>query len=492
MYRIANDKYRLIPGLTAMAVTLFASVALTRRGMVDWAGRLMLWTLLSFVVVMGVYNDGIHDSALFALPGLLFVAGLLFRRPHFYVFTFATLASVGTMGLLEVNGVLQNPYSRNSTTTDILDLFVIFGLTAMTVRLLSNNLLKSLSRAQTSEQEARAHAERLRQSELRYRLLFNSGNDAVMVHGFDALGLPGRFLEVNDIACERLGYMREELLKMCPLDIDDPETIPRVPEIMEKLRAEHYAVWEGVHRARDGRRIPVEISNHLFDFGGVPTVLATVRDITERKRADEQLKASLREKEVLLREVHHRVKNNMQVISSMLSLESSKITDAATRQHFQDSMNRIHSMALVHEKLYGSGNLATVDFGEYLTSVTTQLMRSYRREGVNCSVEAEQVSLGVDVAVPCGLIVNELVSNSLKHGFRDRDRGTVLVKLVRRDDRTVELVVQDDGVGFPEGVDFRNVPSMGLTLVSSLAEQIEGTVDLQREGGTRFVLRFPA
>lgn len=278
---------------------------------------------------------------------------------------------------------------------------------------------------------------------------------------------------------------------MSPLEIDDPETVPGVPAMMEKLRAEKVALWEGIHRTRDGQRIHVEISNHLFDLHGQPTIIAIVRDITERKRADEQLKASLREKEVLLREIHHRVKNNMQVISSLLSLESARVGDPTTRQHFLDSMNRIHSMALVHEKLYRSGNLATIDFGEYLTSVTDQLMRLSHTPGVTCTVRAEKLSLSVDTAIPCGLIVNELVTNALKHAFGGRDTGKISVTLTKADDTSATLTVRDDGVGFPDGLDFRTAQTMGLSLVVSLTHQIGGTVDLQRSGGTTFVVNVP-
>jgi two-component sensor histidine kinase len=181
----------------------------------------------------------------------------------------------------------------------------------------------------------------------------------------------------------------------------------------------------------------------------------------------------------------------MQVITSLLSLASSRVPDPVQRQHFLDSMQRIHSMALVHEKLYRSGNLATIDFGDYLTSVTTQLMRSSAKPGITCDVRAEKISLGVDTAVPCGLIVNELVSNSLKHAFEGRASGTVTVTLCRPAAAMVEMAVRDDGVGFPDHLDFREVPSMGMNLVVSLTGQISGTVEMQRQGGTVFIIRFP-
>lgn len=492
LYRLFAGYPRLLEMMGSMAGAMFLTLILTRRGHTSWAASLLLWSLLAFLVILAVTNDGLHDSALFAIPGLLIVAGLILQRIYFSVFTAITLAMVFLIGALELSGILKNPYSASTRMLDMADLIVIMGITALTIRLMTTNLYAHLHRARISEREARQHAERSELSETRYRLLFNSASDAVMVHGFDERGMPGKFTEVNDIACERLGYTREELLGMSPLDIDAPETVPSIPAIMDRLRAEKSAVWEGIHRTRDGRRIHVEINNHLFQFNGQPTIIAIVRDITERKRADEELKATLREKEVLLREIHHRVKNNMQVISSLLSLASSRVKDPATRQHFLDSMQRIHSMALVHEKLYRSGNLATIDFGDYLSSVTEQLMRSSGRPSVTCEVQAEKIALSVDIAVPCGLIVNELVTNALKHAFPGRSEGKVVVSLERVEPTLVEMAVRDNGVGFPEGFDVREAPSMGLNLVVSLVGQISGKVDLWREGGTTFVIRFPA
>jgi two-component sensor histidine kinase len=278
---------------------------------------------------------------------------------------------------------------------------------------------------------------------------------------------------------------------MRPFDIDDPSTIERVPKIMERLPAEKYMTWEGIHLTKDRRSIPVEISNHLFDLAGVPTIVATVRDITERKRAENQVLASLKEKELLLKEIHHRVKNNMQVISSLLSLATRGTDDERVHELFRDSMGRIRSMALVHEKLYRSSNLASIDFGEYVSTVTSELMRSFNRAGVECRVDAGHVLLGIDTAIPCGLIVNELVSNALKHAFRGRERGTVAVFLRGIDSGTVELVVQDDGIGLPSDVNVRSQTSMGMIVVNSLVDQIAGSIAVENHAGTRFIITFP-
>jgi len=215
------------------------------------------------------------------------------------------------------------------------------------------------------------------------------------------------------------------------------------------------------------------------------------QEIAERKRVEEQIRASLREKEVLLKEIHHRVKNNLQVISSLLYLQSKNVQDQQSLEILQDSQNRIRSMALVHERLYQSQDLARVDFAEYVRGLANQLFRFY---GVNTNViqlkiNMDKVFLGVDTAIPCGLMINELVSNSLKHAFPDGREREVRIEL-GLDDGQCTLMVSDNGVGFPQDVDFRDMGSLGLQLVDTLVNQLEGTIELDRSGGTAFKIGF--
>ena len=229
---------------------------------------------------------------------------------------------------------------------------------------------------------------------------------------------------------------------------------------------------------------PVQIDGRSIGFVGVNI------DITERTRAEQQLKVSLQEKDALLREVHHRVKNNLQVISSLLQLQSLSVKDTEVKRALEDSRRRIHAMSLVHQKLYGSENLANIDFGEYLESVTRQLAQAYENEGVSIEIGVESITLEVGIAVPCGLIVNELVNNALKHAFSRDQHGTVRVELSRMEGGRVRLSVADNGRGFPEDLDYRTAGSMGLALVRALTGQISGTLLLDRSEGTRFSLEF--
>jgi len=216
-------------------------------------------------------------------------------------------------------------------------------------------------------------------------------------------------------------------------------------------------------------------------------------EIEERKRAEKLIRTSLKEKEILLKEIHHRVKNNLQVISSLLSLQSKTIKDGQALEKFKESQNRVKLMALFHEKLYQPKNLAEIDFGEYIRSIVTNLFHSY---GSNPDVIALQTDindtslLDVDTAIPCGLIINELVSNSLKHAFTAGRKGKVCIDFRLENDNKFMLTVSDNGVGMLDDLDFRNTKSLGLQLVNTLVEQLEGTIDLDRNGGTAFKIKF--
>ncbi|HQL83040.1 MAG TPA: PAS domain S-box protein [Spirochaetota bacterium] len=211
-----------------------------------------------------------------------------------------------------------------------------------------------------------------------------------------------------------------------------------------------------------------------------------------RLRAEEQLNHSLREKEILIKELHHRVKNNLQVISSLLSLQSRKVEDERYRALFQESQNRIHAMALVHEKLYHSEVMTKIDFGRYINELTQHLFYSYNisRDLVGLDLDVKEIYLGIDIAVPCAMIVNELVSNALKYAFPDGRRGTVSVMFSREEDGKNALAVADDGVGMPDDFDIAKSNSLGMQIVHSLCRQIRGTIGISGAGGTRVTILF--
>lgn len=225
--------------------------------------------------------------------------------------------------------------------------------------------------------------------------------------------------------------------------------------------------------------------------GKMVGAMETLEDITDSKIAEEQIKASLQEKELLLREIHHRVKNNLQIISSLLSLQSHYIKDEKTIELLKDSQNRVKSMALLHEKLYASESLARIDFNDYIRTLVNHLNSAYG-EGlppVDIKIDIKDVLMEADTAIPCGLIINELVSNSLKHAFPNERTGQICISLISNEDNYI-LTVEDDGIGIPVEIDLKNNQTLGLLLVKSLVEQLQGTIDLTKNSGTKFKIDF--
>lgn len=222
--------------------------------------------------------------------------------------------------------------------------------------------------------------------------------------------------------------------------------------------------------------------------------LATMNVAMEREIATqlERLKASLVEKDTLLKEIHHRVKNNLQIISSLISLQSDKIQDPQQRRLFQDTRDRVKSMALVHEKLYQSKDLGRVEMGEYARQLLNELMQVHGPAAgkIQFKLELESVLLPVDVAIPCGLILNELTTNAIKHAFQDRPSGEIGVRLRAASEDTIDLEFSDDGRGFKAEVDWRKAETLGLQLVRMLTEQLQGTIEMVNGHGSTFRLRF--
>jgi len=257
------------------------------------------------------------------------------------------------------------------------------------------------------------------------------------------------------------------------------------------------AAYEVVPKVGTGGEVTGWLDLYSFPLidrktGQMKGVIEYVRDITERKKAEDQLQASLQEKEVLLREVHHRVKNNMQVISSLLNLQSRHIGDPNVLEMFKESQRRIRSMALIHERLYQSSDFSRIEFSQYLRNLATHLFHSYQVDAsrVQLKIEAEEVHLNINTAIPCGLIVNELISNALKHGFPEGRSGHLDLELCRASGDGYVLRVRDDGVGFPEGLDFRKTETLGLQIVNTLVSQIDASIGLARDKGTEFTIQF--
>lgn len=269
-----------------------------------------------------------------------------------------------------------------------------------------------------------------------------------------------------------------------------------LPGIQEKLRQhfEEKVPYSNEFRVRkkEGEYSWIQARGQaLWNKEGEAIRMAgSLTDINERKKAENLILASLREKEVLLKEIHHRVKNNLQIVYSLLTLQANGIADNDIKVLFNESRDRIGSMALIHEKLYNSSDLSYINFSHYLQELTQNIASTYQRQEIKLSVEVESIFLDINSGIPCGLIVNELVSNSYKHAFPKGEAGQIRIGMTRGATGQYQLTVADNGGGVPPHVDIRNPTSLGLQLVSVLTKQLQGEISLNTDAGTRFIITF--
>lgn len=489
-------------------------------------------------------------------------------------------------------------------------------------KILTDGIEKTRDSLNIAITETKKAEKALRDSEKKFRTLFESPNDAIYLHD-----MKGKFLEVNEVACERMGYSHEEFLTMTYMDIDIYYPGRRVLKVIKELCKSKSNLLETVHMRRDGSTFPVELSSRIVKYESTTAIITIARDISKRKKTEKELKkyaddlkhsneleeemesiinhspvivfkwrpekdwpvefvssnvtqlgytvedftsnrikyadivhpedserthlhfskyyhekssdinweyriftksgdvrwvdertfisrhndgditlqgiilditerkkaeeALLQAEKIRKKEIHHRVKNNLQVISSLLYLASENFKDQNVIEAFMDSRNRVRSMALIHEELYQSKDIANIDFTDYTKNLLEYLSRSYRIDNKDIALVSniDNVFLGVDTAVPLGMIINELVSNSMKHAFQNGAQGRISVDLTSHNG-TLVLKVKDNGVGLPPEIDFRNTESLGLQLVTTLADQIDGTIELDVNEGTEFIIRF--
>jgi PAS domain S-box-containing protein len=339
--------------------------------------------------------------------------------------------------------------------------------------------------------ERKRAEEKLKESEKKYRELYDFL--PIPVYEMD--------LEANIIAANRAIYKAfrgtEEDFKKgfnAWTLLSREDALKSSNNIQRLLRGEEVGGTEYNFQRMDGSVFPaIVISSVIFDRDRPIGLRGAIIDITERRRAEEAVQASLREKETLLREIHHRVKNNMQVISSLFNLQGGFIKDENARRMLKEGQLRIRSMALVHEKLYQSRDLSKIDFANYLRSLSAHLFQFFEVDAgrIRMETDLEDVHLDINSAVPCGLLVSELITNALKHAFPEERKGVIGISLHRREEGMVELRVADDGVGFPEAQDFRRTESLGLQIVNLLVGQLGGAIELDRKNGTSFTIVFP-
>ncbi len=333
----------------------------------------------------------------------------------------------------------------------------------------------------------------LKQSELKFRILYESSSDAVMLLDdkgfFDCNGATVRMFTCKD---------KKEFCSKHPADLSPvaqpcgTSSMTLAKQQMDTAMKEGSNRFDWIHKRINGTDFPAEVFLSSMELDGKNILQAVVRDITERKQAEEQIKASLKEKETLLQEIHHRVKNNMQVVNSLLKLQSNNIEDGQIKEILKDSQSRVYAMAAVHETLHGSEKLSEIDLRSYLSKITTSIFQTYlvNHEKVKLNSDIDNSQISLNQAYPLGLTINELIANSLKYAFPDEREGEVSVSM-KKLDKELELVVMDNGVGMPEGFDWKNSSTLGLKLVRTLVEnQLDGSIDMESNKGTKFTIKF--
>lgn len=331
----------------------------------------------------------------------------------------------------------------------------------------------------------------LRQSELSLRGIFEQS-----ALGISIVDRQGRYLKVNPALEEILGYSGAELVNKSFCDLTHPDDLEEdwrlFQEVLNGQRDRYHLEKRYIHRSGKVVWCRLAVSAVRDPEGKNLFIIGISEDITEEKRAELQIQAALQEKEILLREIHHRVKNNLQIISSLLRLQADQIKSHKYARVFKDAGSRIQAMSLIHEGLYQSNNLAAVDLRQYLHNLISNLFHSYgvNPEIIRASIRAEGIRLNLDEAVLCGLIINELVTNSLKYAFPKGRSGQIDVHFKQTRTYT-QLRVSDNGIGLPSNFDFKETQSLGLQLVATLTDQLQGKIELRNKSGTTFIITFP-
>jgi len=386
---------------------------------------------------------------------------LIFRQPGSYLDTF----------------LLKVPPYQTFSRIFVIVLFIILGVL----------VIRFMDRQQRTESE-------LRKAEEQFKAMADTSPLAIYM----SEGVEQRATYINPTFIKLFGYTLEEVPsaeQWWPLAYPDENYRKQVSEEWQQkvalaieLKSEIEPMEVEVTCKDGSKRIIswgyITIGEKSWTFG---------HDLTHLKQAEERIKASLKEKETLLLEIHHRVKNNMQVISSLLSLQADALNDDNIRKVLIDSQNRVKAMAAVHENLYKSKNLSSIILLPFLRELTNSILTSYRldTEAVAVEIGSDEVAISIEQALPLGLIVNELVSNSLKHAFPNRHPGKTHINTNRLNDENIQLRFSDNGIGIPPSIDWRNTNSLGLKLVANLAEnQLDGSIEMEIDAGTHFVLIF--
>ena len=328
---------------------------------------------------------------------------------------------------------------------------------------------------------------KLIESEKRYRMIFENANDGIIIHDTE-----GNIFDINKNMYTRLGYSKEKMLKMRLGNLISPEYADKIEDRTKNLEKEGVAIFESGDRRKDGSILPVEVSARIIEYKGQKAILSVVREITQRKMAEDLIKSTLDEKDILLHEIQRQVKRNIQALSVMLKYYSRKTRDRDTSQSLNNMNERLESFAKIYEKFYQYKNYSRIDFSNFVKWQTKRLFSQHKTGITNILLkrEVEDVYLDIYHAIPCGLIIQELISNSLNHAFPEGREGEIMVQMQQKKNGSTQLIIKDNGIGLPSGMDLFNTKAVGLRLVKDFVKQLDGTIHSNPSHGIQFTISF--
>ena len=380
----------------------------------------------------------------------------------------------------------------------ILGSIVCVVLSFLTWVLMRRNADRVLADEMTQEIQSQATAMQLAQRDLQETMQLNKDILDNVMNGVISIDEKGLIQSFNQAAEQTFGYTAQEVMgQNVKLLMPEPyhsEHDGYLSEYKTSGVAKIIGIGrEVIGKRKDGTTFPMDLAISRSIRHGQPLFIGSVRDITERKRTDAALRASLAEKEVLMQEIHHRVKNNLQVVSALINMQQRRLAEGESRDALRECQNRIRSIALIHEQLYRTKDFTHVPFADYARSLATNIFQAtgLSHSNIKLTVDIDAIALAVDQAVPCGLITNELITNALKHGIKAEEQGTLHVALKTAPEGRVVLSVSDSGRGLPKGFDPRATKSLGFQIVTTLAEQLHATLEISpQERGACISLTF--
>jgi PAS domain S-box-containing protein len=351
----------------------------------------------------------------------------------------------------------------------------------------SNELRMKNAKIKTFETEHKNTLEALLESENLYRMIFESANDGIIIHDAE-----GHIFDVNQTMFTRLGYTKQELIKLSLKELITPEYAEKIAERMTALKKDGVAIFESADRRKDGTVMPVEVNARYITYKGHQVILSVVRDIHERKLAEDLIMTTYRENEIIRDEIKRQAIFDHDIFSRILELLQEKLESEAIKVEIQAANKRIKTMDFIKKRLYKSPSLLRIDLSNHIEKLIGYSFSLYCAGVKNIRVRKDfkDVSLDLDKAIPCALIINELLSNSLKHAFPDDSEGEIVISLSKAACGSQILRFRDNGIGFPESTDFRNTTTLGMQIIMNLVDQLNGEIEMRRDPGTEFILQF--